>query len=108
MDGMLYAGVLRSPYSSARVLRIDAEKARTVPVVDIVLVDGRGGIQGDGDHIRRLPRLQRPRLLQAQGPGAQLGGHAVDGFGGHGLGEQKLRNLMSSTGPNPGWTELRR
>lgn len=31
MDGMLYAGVLRSPYSSARVLRIDAEKARTVP-----------------------------------------------------------------------------
>lgn len=31
MEGMLYAGVLRSPYSSARVVSIDAAKAKAIP-----------------------------------------------------------------------------
>ena len=37
MDGMLYAGVLRSPYSSAKVTAIDGEKARAIPGVVAVV-----------------------------------------------------------------------
>ncbi|MCD8249756.1 MAG: xanthine dehydrogenase family protein molybdopterin-binding subunit [Lachnospiraceae bacterium] len=36
-EGMLYAGVLRSPYSSARVTRIDAERARAIEGVEAVV-----------------------------------------------------------------------
>ena len=37
MEGMLYAGVLRSPYSSARVVSIDAEEAKKIPGVEAVV-----------------------------------------------------------------------
>ena len=37
MEGMLYAGVLRSPYSSARVVSIDAAKAKAIPGVEAVV-----------------------------------------------------------------------
>lgn len=37
MEGMLYAGVLRSPYSSARVVSINADKARAVEGVHAVV-----------------------------------------------------------------------
>lgn len=37
MEGMLYAGVLRSPYSSARVTRIDTTKAKAIAGVEAVV-----------------------------------------------------------------------
>ena len=37
MEGMLYAGVLRSPYSSARVVSVDAAKAKGIPGVEAVV-----------------------------------------------------------------------
>lgn len=37
LDGMLYAGVLRSPHTSARVVRICAEKARAIEGVEAVV-----------------------------------------------------------------------
>lgn len=37
MEGMLYAGVLRSPYTSAKVLHIDASKAKALPGVEAVV-----------------------------------------------------------------------
>lgn len=37
MEGMLYASVLRSPYSSARVVSIDAAAARAIPGVEVVV-----------------------------------------------------------------------
>ena len=37
MDGMLIAGVLRSPYTSAKVTRIDASKARAIEGVAAVV-----------------------------------------------------------------------
>lgn len=37
MDGMLYAGVLRSPYSSARAVKINVEKARAIQGVEAVV-----------------------------------------------------------------------
>lgn len=37
MAGMLYGGVLRSPYSSAKVVRINADKARQIPGVHAVV-----------------------------------------------------------------------
>lgn len=37
MDGMLYAGVLRSKYASAKVIRIDASKARAIEGVEAVV-----------------------------------------------------------------------
>lgn len=37
MEGMLYAGVLRSPYSSAKVVDINAEKARKIEGVEAVI-----------------------------------------------------------------------
>lgn len=37
MEDMLYAGVLRSPYASARVIRIDASRARNMPGVRAVV-----------------------------------------------------------------------
>ena len=37
MEGMLYGGVLRSPYSSARVVRINADKARAAEGVHAVV-----------------------------------------------------------------------
>ena len=37
MEGMLYAGVLRSPYSSARVVSVDASKAKGIPGVEAVV-----------------------------------------------------------------------
>ncbi|XCP86273.1 xanthine dehydrogenase family protein molybdopterin-binding subunit [Roseburia hominis] len=36
-EGMLYAGVLRSPYSSAKVVKIDAAKARAIEGVEAVV-----------------------------------------------------------------------
>lgn len=37
MEGMLYAGVLRSPHSSAKVVRIDTEKAKQIEGVEAVV-----------------------------------------------------------------------
>lgn len=37
MEGMLYAGVLRSPYSSAKVVKINADKAREIEGVHAVV-----------------------------------------------------------------------
>ena len=37
MENMLYGGHLRSPYSSARVVSIDAEAARAIPGVAAVI-----------------------------------------------------------------------
>lgn len=37
MEGMLYAGVLRSPYSSARVTKIDVSKAKAIEGVEAVV-----------------------------------------------------------------------
>lgn len=37
MEGMLYAGVKRSPYSSAKVLSINTEKAKAIPGVHAVV-----------------------------------------------------------------------
>ena len=37
MEGMLYAGVLRSPYSSARVTRINTDKAKAIEGVEAVV-----------------------------------------------------------------------
>ena len=37
MDDMLHAGVLRSPYSSAKVLSVNADKARAIPGVEAVV-----------------------------------------------------------------------
>lgn len=37
IEGMLYAGVLRSPYSSAKVTRIDTSKAKKIPGVEAVV-----------------------------------------------------------------------
>ena len=57
MDGMLYAGVLRSPYSSARVLRIDAEKARTVPGAAAVTTDPAAAWMSMPSWVRQSPRV---------------------------------------------------
>ena len=38
MEDMLYAGMLRSPYSSARVVSINTEKAKAIEDVEAVVI----------------------------------------------------------------------
>ena len=69
LPGMLYARVLRSPHPHARIIRIDASKARALPGVKAIVthenckvVWGAGGISGGqqyNDEVKKITKHRR-------------------------------------------------
>ncbi len=63
LPGMLFAKILRSPYPHAKLLRVDATKARALPGVHAVLTADDVPPELTGRMIKDMPLLARDRVL---------------------------------------------
>src|SRR5438067_2272570 len=67
-QGMLYAKVLRSPYPHARILSIDASRARALTGVHVVLTGMDLPDARIGRSMRDMPVLARDKVRTRQRP----------------------------------------
>jgi xanthine dehydrogenase molybdenum-binding subunit len=73
LPGMLFAKVLRSPYTHAKILRLDASRARALKgVSEVISADDLPGQKGDGYSAQDVPLLARDRVVFAGQPVAAV------------------------------------